>query len=96
MADLLHLGRVDGRRRTAAFLERFDLTEAARKRVATYSVEMKRKLDPAMGLVGAVRITSLGFRTDVMLLTLQGCDVEDRGDHLVIASRALHSTFSQS
>ncbi|PVU83461.1 GNAT family N-acetyltransferase [Cellulomonas sp. WB94] len=31
-----------------------------------------------------MRITSLGFRTDIMLLTLQGSDVEDRGDHLVV------------
>jgi len=31
-----------------------------------------------------VRITSLGFRTDLMLLTLQGSTVEDRGDHLVV------------
>lgn len=28
--------------------------------------------------------TSLGFRTDLMLLTLQGSVVEDRGDHLVV------------
>ena len=31
-----------------------------------------------------MRITSLGFRTDIMLLTLQGSEVEDRGDHLVV------------
>lgn len=29
-------------------------------------------------------ITSLGFRTDVMLLALQGSDVEDGGTHLVV------------
>lgn len=28
--------------------------------------------------------TSLGFRTDLMLLRLQGSEVEDRGDHLVV------------
>ena len=33
-----------------------------------------------------MRITSLGFRTDIMLLTLQGSAVEDRGDHLVVRS----------
>ena len=33
-----------------------------------------------------MRITSLGFRTDVMLLTLQGSAVEDRGVHLVVRS----------
>jgi ribosomal protein S18 acetylase RimI-like enzyme len=31
-----------------------------------------------------VHIASLGFRTDLMLLTLQGSTVEDRGDHLVV------------
>ena len=33
-----------------------------------------------------MQITSLGFRTDVMLLTLQGGEVDDRGDHLVVRS----------
>jgi len=33
-----------------------------------------------------VHIDSLGFRTDVMLLTLQGGEVDDRGDHLVVSS----------
>ena len=36
--------------------------------------------------VGAVRIASLGFQTDLMLLSLQGSQVEDRGDHLVVRS----------
>jgi RimJ/RimL family protein N-acetyltransferase len=31
-----------------------------------------------------VRITSLGFRTDVALRVLEGAEVTDRGDHLVI------------
>ena len=31
-----------------------------------------------------VRITSLGFRTDVTLRALEGAEVSDRGDHLVI------------
>jgi ribosomal protein S18 acetylase RimI-like enzyme len=33
-----------------------------------------------------VRIVSLGFRTDIMLLTLQGSTVDDHGDHLVVRS----------
>ncbi|MGV8979142.1 MAG: GNAT family N-acetyltransferase [Cellulomonas sp.] len=33
-----------------------------------------------------MRIDSLGFRTDLMLLSLQGSFVEDRGDHLVVRS----------
>ncbi len=31
-----------------------------------------------------MRITSLGFRTDVALRVLEGAEVTDRGDHLVI------------
>jgi ABC-2 type transport system ATP-binding protein len=59
MADLRHLGRADGRRRVAELLERFDLVEAARKPVATYSGGMRRRLDLAMTLVGDPRIIFL-------------------------------------
>jgi ABC-2 type transport system ATP-binding protein len=52
MADLYHLDRREGRRRTADLLERFDLVEAARKTPATYSGGMRRRLDLAMTLVG--------------------------------------------
>ena len=33
-----------------------------------------------------MRITSLGFRTDVALRALEGAEVTDRGDHLVVRS----------
>jgi ABC-2 type transport system ATP-binding protein len=59
MADLHHLGRSEGRQRAAALLERFDLVDAARKRVATYSGGMRRRLDLAMTLVGDPRIIFL-------------------------------------
>jgi ABC-2 type transport system ATP-binding protein len=59
MADLLHLGKREGRRRVAELLERFDLVEAARKPVATYSGGMRRRLDLAMTLVGDPRIVFL-------------------------------------
>jgi ABC-2 type transport system ATP-binding protein len=58
MADLRHLGR-GGRTEAARLLERFDLSEAAGKPVATYSGGMKRRLDLAMTLVGAPRIIFL-------------------------------------
>src|SRR6201991_4145597 len=44
MADLHHLDRDEGRRRTAELLERFDLVEAAKKMPVTYSGGMRRKL----------------------------------------------------
>jgi ABC-2 type transport system ATP-binding protein len=59
MADLNHLGRAEGRRRAAELLERFDLTEAARKPASTYSGGMLRRLDLAMTLVGNSRIIFL-------------------------------------
>ncbi|MFD5406413.1 ATP-binding cassette domain-containing protein [Streptomyces griseorubiginosus] len=59
MADLHHLSRSEGRRVAAELLERFDLTEAARKPASTYSGGMKRRLDIAMTLVGGPRIIFL-------------------------------------
>jgi len=59
MADLRHLGKVDGRRRVDELLERFDLVDAAKKPAATYSGGMRRRLDLAMTLVGDPRIIFL-------------------------------------
>ncbi|MFJ7159644.1 ATP-binding cassette domain-containing protein [Streptomyces sp. NPDC101118] len=59
MADLHHLSRSEGRRVAAELLERFDLTEAAKKPASTYSGGMKRRLDIAMTLVGNPRIIFL-------------------------------------
>jgi ABC-2 type transport system ATP-binding protein len=59
MADLHHLDRREGRRRTGELLDRFDLVAAARQMVATYSGGMRRRLDLAMTLIGDPRITFL-------------------------------------
>ncbi|MFF7212868.1 ATP-binding cassette domain-containing protein [Streptomyces sp. NPDC008238] len=59
MADLHHLSKSEGRKVTAGLLERFDLTEAAKKPASTYSGGMKRRLDIAMTLVGSPRIIFL-------------------------------------
>jgi ABC-2 type transport system ATP-binding protein len=59
MADLHHLGRAEGRQRAAELLDRFDLTDAATKTVATYSGGMRRRLDLAMGLVADPRVVFL-------------------------------------
>ncbi|MGV9245583.1 ATP-binding cassette domain-containing protein [Streptomyces sp. NPDC003710] len=59
MADLHHLSKREGRKVTAELLERFDLTEAAKKPASTYSGGMKRRLDLAMTLVGKPRIIFL-------------------------------------
>lgn len=59
MADLHHLPGREGRRIAAELLERFGLTDAARKPAQSYSGGMKRRLDIAMTLVGAPRIIFL-------------------------------------
>jgi ABC-2 type transport system ATP-binding protein len=59
MADLHRLGRVEGRRRAAELLDRFDLVDAARRPAGTYSGGMRRRLDIAMTLVGNPRIVFL-------------------------------------
>jgi len=51
MADLHHLGGVEGRRRAAGLLDQFDLADAAKKTAATYSGGMQRRLDVALGLM---------------------------------------------
>ncbi len=57
MVDLS--GTKDGKRVVADLLERFELTESARKPASTYSGGMRRKLDLAMTLVGRPRIIFL-------------------------------------
>jgi ABC-2 type transport system ATP-binding protein len=59
MADLNHLSRREGQRRAAELLDRFDLADAARQRLATYSGGMRRRLDLAMTLVGNPRLIFL-------------------------------------
>ncbi|CAL9344357.1 Daunorubicin_doxorubicin resistance ATP-binding protein DrrA [Streptomyces sp. enrichment culture] len=59
MADLHHLSRREGRRVAAELLQRFGLTDAAKKPASTYSGGMRRRLDIAMTLVGGPRIIFL-------------------------------------
>ena len=59
MADLHHLGRAEGRRRADALLERFDLVQAAKKPISTYSGGMRRRLDLAMTLIADPRLIFL-------------------------------------
>ncbi len=59
MGRLHHLGQRESRRRATGLLEKFDLTEAAGKSLATYSGGMRRRLDLAMTLAGQPRIIFL-------------------------------------
>lgn len=51
MGRLLGLSGRDARTRAARLLERFDLTDAGRRRVGTYSGGMRRRLDLAVSLI---------------------------------------------
>lgn len=59
MARLRHLGTTRSRARVAELLDRFDLVDAARSPLATYSGGMKRRLDLAMTLVRPPRVIFL-------------------------------------
>jgi oleandomycin transport system ATP-binding protein len=56
---LLDLRRADAKARAAELLERFELTDAAGRRVRTYSGGMRRRLDLAASLVGQPRVLFL-------------------------------------
>lgn len=59
MARLRHLGAQRAKTRTAELLEQFDLVDAARKPLATYSGGMRRRLDLAMTLVATPSVIFL-------------------------------------
>jgi ABC-2 type transport system ATP-binding protein len=59
MARLRHLGAKHSKTRVAELLEQFDLAEAARKPLATYSGGMRRRLDLAMTLVATPSVIFL-------------------------------------
>ncbi|MGW4132189.1 ATP-binding cassette domain-containing protein [Amycolatopsis japonica] len=59
MADLHHLPRHEGRKRASELLERFELTDAAKKTPSTFSGGMRRKLDLAMTLIGDPKVIFL-------------------------------------
>jgi oleandomycin transport system ATP-binding protein len=56
---LLGLGRAQARAKARELLDRFDLTDAARRATKTYSGGMRRRLDLAASLVGDPRVIFL-------------------------------------
>ena len=59
MARLAHLGRAEVRTRSAELLELFDLTDAGKRVVKTYSGGMRRRLDLAVGLLSRPQVVFL-------------------------------------
>ncbi|MEP7762553.1 ATP-binding cassette domain-containing protein [Sanguibacter sp. 25GB23B1] len=72
MARLRHLGTKRSRSRAAELLEQFDLVDAARQPLATYSGGMRRRLDLAMTLV---------TRPDVLFLDEPTTGLDPRSRH---------------
>jgi ABC-2 type transport system ATP-binding protein len=56
---LSHLGPAEAARRAGEFLEQFELSDAAHRRVRTYSGGMRRRLDLAASLVGSPAVLFL-------------------------------------
>jgi oleandomycin transport system ATP-binding protein len=56
---LLDLGRAEAKRRAEELLDRFDLAEAGRRPVKTYSGGMRRRLDLALSMVGRPQVLFL-------------------------------------
>jgi len=56
---MARLRRVNDKRRVDALLEQFDLTDAANRRVETYSGGMRRRLDLAMSLIAHPQVIFL-------------------------------------
>jgi oleandomycin transport system ATP-binding protein len=73
VARLLDLPRRTARARAAELIERFGLTEAAGRRVRTYSGGMRRRLDLAVSLVGRPEVLFLDEPTT-------GLDPRHRGE----------------
>ncbi|MEV6487489.1 ATP-binding cassette domain-containing protein [Actinoplanes sp. NPDC051633] len=59
LGRLRRLGRRGARRRAAELLDQFELAEAGRRRVSTYSGGMRRRLDLAAGMVVTPRVLFL-------------------------------------
>ncbi|MDQ0785657.1 ABC-2 type transport system ATP-binding protein [Streptomyces sp. B3I8] len=59
MADLLRLGKREGRDRVKELLQRFSIADIAHKRAATFSGGLRRRLDLAMTLVGDPQVIFL-------------------------------------
>jgi len=87
MGRLSGLSRARSRLRADQLLERFDLVDAARRRVSTYSGGMRRRLDLAAGLVGQPAVIFLDEPTT-------GLDPRSRQDMWQVISELVRTGVS--
>src|SRR5215216_2669550 len=92
---LYHLRRADARARATELLERFELSDAAKRPAKTYSGGMRRRLDLAAALVPRSRLSmweTIEARTaagTTVLLTTQYLEEADRlADRIVVMTTA--------
>jgi ABC-2 type transport system ATP-binding protein len=95
MARLAGVPGAEARRRAAELLERFGLTDAGRRRVATYSGGMRRRLDVAASLVGSPSVIFLDEPTTGLDLTSRQAmwdvvaDLADSGVTILLTTQYL-------
>jgi len=87
MGRLTGLTRAQSRLRADQLLERFDLRDAARRRISTYSGGMRRRLDLAAGLVGHPAVIFLDEPTT-------GLDPRSRQDMWQVISELVRTGVS--
>jgi len=87
MGRLTGLTRAQSRFRADQLLERFDLSDAARRRISTYSGGMRRRLDLAAGLVGHPAVIFLDEPTT-------GLDPRSRQDMWQVISELVRTGVS--
>ena len=95
MARLSGFSAAEAKRRASELIDRFDLAEAARKRVSTYSGGMRRRLDLALSLVATPPVifldeptTGLDTRSRQTLWDIIG-DLARRGTTILLTTQYL-------
>ena len=87
--------RVGSRLRDAANRRRRrrDFAQYGARCTAVVDCRVKRPESVSSCTFARVRVSSLGFRTDLGVLALEGSEIVDRGDHLVVRSPSQPSYF---
>jgi daunorubicin resistance ABC transporter ATP-binding subunit len=88
VGQLYRLPRAEARRRAAEILDRFALSDAANRRVGTYSGGMRRRLDLAASLTGRPPTTGLDPRSRLELWAIVD-ELRDAGTTVLLTTQYL-------